>query len=273
MDSKWLNKLERHVRQISDMQVPVYAANACFFLTLSVFPMLLLVLASLRYTRFSAGDLIALLGNVLPEALMGAAERLIVSTYYNASGAVVSVSALAALRSASRGIYGLLTGLNNVYGVREDRGFFYRRGISVAYTFAFLLVLLLTLVLQVFGRSLLTTLLRAEGPVAALLTQIIDLRFLLLLGVQILLFTAVYMVLPNRRNSFGASLPGAAVAAVGWQVFSNLFSVYVDHFRDYANIYGSVYAMALGMLWLYFCMLILLFGGVLNRVISRWEQE
>ena len=27
MDSKWLNKLERHVRQISDMQVPVYAAT------------------------------------------------------------------------------------------------------------------------------------------------------------------------------------------------------------------------------------------------------
>ena len=47
MDSKWLNKLERHVRQISDMQVPVYAANACFFLTLSVFPMLLLVLITI----------------------------------------------------------------------------------------------------------------------------------------------------------------------------------------------------------------------------------
>jgi membrane protein len=62
------------------------------------------------------------------------------------------------------------------------------------------------------------------------------------------------------------------VAAVGWQGFSKLFSVYVAHFQDYANIYGSVYAMALGMLWLYFCMSILLFGGVLNRVIIRWGQ-
>ena len=124
-----------------------------FFKTVGV--ALLLMLASLRYTALSAVDLIRLLEGILPSALMGAAESLIVSTYYNSSAGLVGVSALAALWSASRGIYGLLTGLNSIYDVSENRGYFYTRGVSVLYTFLFLLVLLLTLVLHVFGTAFL----------------------------------------------------------------------------------------------------------------------
>lgn len=259
------------VHTIADMQIPVYAANACYFLVLMIFPALLLILASLRYTSLSANDLIEVLENLLPAALMPAAERLIVNTYYNSSGMVISVSALTALWSSSRGVYGLLTGLNHVYGVREDRGYLYTRLISVVYTFAFLLVLIMTLVLHVFGRAISNWLNGVDVPVVQWLVHMVDVRFLLLLSIQILVFTAIYMVLPNRRNRFWSSIPGAAMVAVGWQVFSNLFSVYVQQLHAYENIYGSVYALALGMLWLYICVVILLFGGVLNRMISHWQ--
>ncbi len=261
------------IRSIMDMQIPVYAANACYFLVLMVFPALLLILASLRYTSFSANDLIEVLETVLPAALMPAAERLIVNTYYNSSGMVISVSAVTALWSSSRGVYGLLTGLNHIYGVREDRGYFYTRLISVVYTFAFLLVLIMTLVLHVFGKSIALWLDSLNLPVLDWLVHIIDVRFMILLFLQILVFTGIYMVLPNRRNRFWSSLPGAAVVAVGWQIFSNLFSEYVQRLHVYTNIYGSVYAIALGMLWLYICVTILLLGGLLNRIISFWQRE
>ncbi len=258
---------------VMDMQIPVYAANACYFLVLMIFPALLLILASLRYTSLSANDLIEVLGTILPSALMPTAERLIVNTYYNSSGMVISVSAVTALWSSSRGVYGLLTGLNHIYGVHEDRGYFYTRLISVVYTFAFLLVLILTLVLHVFGKSIALWLTSLDLPVLDWVIHVIDVRFLVLLGLQILVFTAIYMVLPNRRNRFWGSLPGAAMVAVGWQAFSNLFSMYVQRLHVYTNIYGSVYALALGMLWLYICVTMVLFGGVLNRLISQWQRE
>ena len=95
------------------------------------------------------------------------------------------------------------------------------------------------------------------------------LRFFLLLGAQTLLFTTLYMVLPNRRNRFADSLPGAMFASAGWLIFSDLFSMYVEHFPNYANIYGSVYAVALSMLWLYFCVSIVFYGGVLNAYLTK----
>ena len=267
------NALVSLVSWVMDLQIPVYAANACYFLVLMIFPALLLVISSLRYPSLSANDLIEVLGTVVPSALMPTVERLIVNTYYNSSGVVISVSAVTALWSSSRGVYGLLTGLNHVYGVREDRGYFYTRLISVVYTFAFLMVLILTLVLHVFGKSIAAWINAKDLALVDWMVRVIDIRFLVLLGLQILVFTALYMVLPNRRNRFWSSLPGATVAAVGWQVFSNLFSIYVQRLNVYTNIYGSVYALALGMLWLYICVTIVLFGGVLNRLILRWQTE
>ena len=261
MWKKWGERLE----EFAGLQIPVYAANACYFLAISIFPGLLLILASLRYTALSATDLIRLLEGILPGALMGAAESLIVSTYYNSSAGLLSISALAALWSASRGIHGLLAGLNRIYGVREDRGWLYTRLICVGYTFVFLILVIVTLVFQVFGEALADRL-----WLGRLLTELLDWRSTWLLIAQILIFDLIYMVLPNRPNSFLGSLPGAVLAALGWQIFSRGFSLYVDHMLSrYTNIYGSVYTVALGLLWVYCCMCILLFGGLVNRLLGR----
>ena len=81
------------------------------------------------------------------------------------------------------------------------------------------------------------------------------------------------MVLPNRRNSFMDSLPGALLAASGWLVFSDIYSAYVAHFSVYTSIYGSVYGVALSMLWLYCCISIVFYGGALNAYLIKMKKE
>ena len=173
------------------------------------------------------------------------------------------------LEIAKTGTLAIERGLNTIYDVREDRGYFYTRGISVFYTVLFLAVLLLTLVLNVFGESILEMIPPAQGALWEFLSEIIDFRFVLLLLLQTGLFTAMFMALPNRKNKFSDSFPGAVLASFGWWLFSNLFSVYVEHFSGYANIYGSVYAIALSMLWLYFCLCLLFCGGALNKLLMK----
>lgn len=253
------------VRYVSDRHISVHAASACFFLVLAFFPMLVLLLGLIRYTGYSVQTLTELIDGLVPAALYPAAEKLVISTYRNTTGTVLSISVLTALWSASRGVYGLLCGMNAIYDVRESRPWWQARTVSVLYTFVFLLVLLLTLVLHVFGKGVIRFLVGLHLPGFNLLAWLIDQRFLLLLVVLSLAFAAMYMFLPDRRNRFKESLPGAVLAAVGWQMVSLLFSVYVEKVSAYANIYGSVYAVALSLLWLYLCVCILFFGGALNR--------
>ena len=264
-----LGKAASLARTVSQMRIPVYASHACYFIVLSVFPTLVLLIGLLRYTGIQVSALTEFLEGIIPQALLPAAERLIVSTYRSTSGTVISLSALTALWSASRGIYGLLTGLNAIYDVSEDRGYWYTRGVSVLYTFLFLLVLLLTLVLHVFGSSLLQWIPAGREGYLQVLWEAVNLRFFVLLILQTLLFTAVFTVLPNRSNKIVDSLPGALFASIGWLVFSDLYSLYVEYFPNYANIYGSVYAVALSMLWLYSCVSIVFYGGVLNRFLQK----
>ena len=256
------------VRRLQGMKIPSHAAHAGYFIVMSVFPALVLLLSILRYTPWDARALLQLLEGFLPEALMGAAENLIISTHAHTSTAVVSVSAVSALWSASRGIYGLLMGLNAIYDVKESRGYLYTRSISVLYTFGFLLVLILTLVLYLFGEAIVENL-PTDGFLLWLLAEVIDWRFVLLVILQTGLFAAMFMVLPNRKNTLRSSLPGALLASGGWLIFSNLFSVYVERVAGYSNIYGSVYAVALSMLWLYFCLSIVFYGGALNRLLME----
>ena len=257
------------VRGILDLNIPVYAANASFFIILAVFPALVLLLSLLRYTDLSVENLIQGLQGVIPQALMEMAREQILAVYHNSGGALVGISAVTALWSAGKGMYGLMKGLNAVYGSWEDRGYFRVRLVSMAYTFAFLLVLILTLILHVFGDIFLGWMRYGDSLLFRLMARALDMRFFLLLILQTLIFTLMFMVLPNRKYGFWASIPGALLASLGWLVFSNGYSVYVTHFSGFANVYGSVYAVALAMLWLYCCMSILFYGGGLNRLLQE----
>ena len=264
-----IGKTVHLARRVKALRIPLYAANASFFIVLAVFPALLLLLGLLQYTPLEVERLGEMLAGILPEALLEGAEELILTTYDNTSGISLSVSALAALWSASRGLHGVMTGLNAVYGVPEDRGYFHTRLLSVLYTFAFLVVLILTLALHVFGSGLAALLESMPIPFLDHLSDIINFRFFLLLFLQTAIFTAMFMALPNERNRFWDSLPGALLASSGWLIFSDVYSVYVENFAHLSNVYGSVYAVALSMLWLYCCMAIVFYGGALNRYLME----
>ena len=261
----------RRAATLRAMHISTHAAHACYFIVLSVFPLLVLMLGLLRYTALEPGDLLDLIGGLLPDALLPYAWKLISGAYTNTSRTVISVSALTALWSAGRGIYGLQAGLNAVYGVHEDRGWLRTRIICAAYTFLFILVLLLTLVLHVFGSTILKLLRQRPGFWAWI--DLADLRFFLLVLVQTLLFCAMFMFLPGVRHSFWESLPGALLSSFGWMTASGLFSLYVEYFPRYANIFGSVYAVALSSLWLYVCVSIVFYGGVLNRILAEMGEK
>ena len=264
-----IGKSVRLWRFVSSLKIRLHAAACCYFLVLAVFPGLLLLLGLLQMTNLEVERLGEMLSGVIPEALLEGMEEVILLTYDRLSVSAIGLSAVTTLWPASRGVYGLLTGLNAVYGAEESRGYLRTRLLCMGYTFAFLLILLLTLLLHVFGSRVAEILSRLDAPFFRFLTEYLDLRFFLLLFLQTVIFTAMFLALPNRRLRLREVVPGALLASCGWLIFSNLYSIYVERFGHLGNVYGSVYAVALSMLWLYCCISIVFYGGVLNRILSQ----
>ena len=265
-----IGKSVRMWRFVSSLKIRLHAAACCYYLVLAVFPGLLLLLGLLQLTNLEVERLGEMLSGVIPEALLVGMEEVILLTYDKLSVSAIGLSAVTTLWPASRGVYGLLTGLNAVYGAEESRGYFRTRLLCMGYTFVFVLILLLTLLLHVFGSRVSEVLARMDAPFFRFLTEYLDLRFFLLLFLQTGIFSAMFLALPNRRLRLREVVPGALLASSGWLIFSNLYSVYVEKFGHLGNIYGSVYGVALSMLWLYCCISIVFYGGVLNRIL--WQN-
>ncbi len=262
-----LPRLRALAREIGRMQIPVYAGNASFFLLLSCFPLTSLLLALLPYTVSTQADLVALLQGVVPQPLLPFFSYLTEALYSVSRPAVISVSALVTLWSASKGLLSLLRGLNAVCGAAETRGYLRVRLLCAAYTLLLLVCLVLTLTLHVWGRRLLRFLTERGLYLSLLLSEL--LRFLRLYSAALLtaLFAALFLALPNRRARLSRVLPGAAAAAGAWIAFSYAFSIYVNYFNRASELYGGLAAITLTMLWLYSCLSILFYGAYLNELL------
>ena len=262
-------KIARFSQRIASYHVSLYAANASFYIILSIFPAVILILTLLPYTGFTASDLMEALHGVIPSILEPLLEYVIRDLSSSGTVTLASISALVAVWSSSRSVYCIQVGLNAICGVRESRSFLLMRLISMVYTVFLLGALLLTLALHMFGQQLISFFLSKPMPVLQFLAKLLQFRGFIVLIILSILFIAIFCVFPNRRISPRRTFPGAIAAALGWLVFTDIFSFYVKNFSSYSAFYGSLSAAAIAMLWLYICISILFYGCVLNQLIER----
>ena len=186
-----------------------------------------------------------------------------------ASSTVISITAITALWSAAKGFLAIMKGLNAVYEINETRNYFFLRAIAAFYTLIFAIMLLATMVLFVFGNRLYYWIEQKIPILMDTALVIISLRTILGLIVLITFFLIIYIVIPNRKTKIMSELPGAMICAAGWMGFSYAFSYYIDNFSNYSSMYGSLTAIVLFMLWMYFCMYLLFLGAEFNILIAN----
>ena len=190
-------------------------------------------------------------------------ESLVVDVYKSSVG-ILPVALIAMVWSAAKGVMALMRGLNAVNGVDEKRNYFVIRFIASFYTLIMLVVLILSLFFMVFGNQLVDIALHRIPQLQMFVSLLMNFRFLFVWAVLILLFGLIYTYIPDTKLKFTEQVPGACFAAVVWSVFSWGFSMYVSYGNGY-SIYGSLTIIVIIMLWMYFCMYIILIGAYLNR--------
>lgn len=249
--------------RMKKQNISTYAASTAFFFFLSVVPMLILVCAILPYTPLTQENLAALVTDFLPVQIAPLAEGLIAEVYRNSSG-MLSVALLATAWSAAKGVMALMRGLNSVNGVEEQRNYFVVRAIASFYTLVMLLVVILSLFVMVFGDQLVAFALHRIPSLQRVVSFAMNFRFLLVWAVLAVLFAAIYAYVPNKKLKFRDQIPGAVFASVVWSIFSWAFSYYVTYGNSY-GIYGSLSIIVIVLLWMYFCMYIIMIGAFLNQ--------
>lgn len=262
------------MRKMRDDLIGPFSAQAAFFIILSFFPFAMFLLTLIQYIpSLSEGILLDFARKIMPDGLNSFIISIIREIFSKASGTVISLAAITALWSASKGFLAIVRGLNSVYEIQETRNYFKLRIICTFYTLVFAIALILTMVLLVFGNSIYLWIQQKIPVLNDLALILISLRTTLVLGVLVIFFTALYVLIPNRHSTIMTELPGAVISSAGWLGFSYLYSFYIENMGSYSYMYGSLTAIVLFMFWLYACMYIMFFGAEVNIFLRQQKHQ
>lgn len=259
----YYENIMKYTDDIAADHVGAYAAQTSYFFMLCMIPIILLLLTLVQYTPVTKADVMTAVIQVFPTSVDSLITS-IVNQVYNQSTGVIPITIIVALWSAGKGVLAITTGLNCVYKCHETRNYIFLRIRATIYTLMFLVVILLLLILSVFGNSLNIFIAEHVPIMKRFADKLIEVRIIITPVVLIVFSLLSYKFLPNRRDKLLRQLPGAVFTAIGWMVVSWIFSVYVDIFKGFSSMYGSLTTIVLIMLWMYFCMYSLLLGGELN---------
>lgn len=265
--------IESFMFKLKKDSVSAYAAQAAFFIILSVFPFFMFLLTLIHYLPLTEQDLINAVLEIAPASIAPFINNIINEIYTSSTTTLLSITGITAIWGASKAFYALIYGLNAVYGILETRNYVVLRLIATLYTLVFGILLLITLSILGFGNSIALAIQSRIPALSEIALLVISIRATTALCILILYFLALYIVIPNRKSNILQELPGAVVTAGGWIGFTYLYSFYIDHMSNFTNTYGSLTAIVLLMLWLYACMYMLLIGGEVNEWIQKRKME
>jgi membrane protein len=169
------------------------------------------------------------------------------------------IGLLISLWSANGGIKALFDALNVVYEEREERSFIRLNAVSLAFTVAMVLFLIIAIAAIV---ALPVALNYLPGSIGNILDIV---RWPAVLVIVAFALACIYRYGSSRTEPRWRWISwGSAFAAVAWLGLSGLFSWYTGNFGSFNKTYGSLGAVIGFMTWMWLSIAVILIGAKLN---------
>lgn len=265
---KPLRFLEDLYCRYEDDEVAALGAQMTYYFILSFFPFLIFLLTLVGLTPLSEEEVWSNLEVLLPETTYDIVSDIIRQIIKERNDALLSFGMAATLWVSSKGLTAIIKGLNRAYDEEETRPWWKLRGISLLFTVAIAMILMIAFALLVFGHVLGRQLFTALEYPDYFETIWGVVKFIFPISSMLVVFMFLYRHAPDRRLSFRSVLPGSVFASIGWVGISLLFSYYVNHFNSYARTYGSIGGVIVLLVWLYLSSVIILVGGEINAMLT-----
>lgn len=300
--------LRKFITSTRQLNIGAYAASAAFFLFVSLVPVLVLICSIFPYTGLSEQELIRIVENSTPIIFNDFLETM-VDQVYSSSAGTITISIIATIWAAGKGVMALIQGLNCVNEVREERNYITIRVISCFYIAVMIFALFISLSAVVLGLDIFTRLLiTLKVDVVFWRDVLLRPRLLYTFIIFTLVFSLMYTWMPYRgpqhrttqigvfsnrkvvrfwnetdpfidENGNSLQTEGLKLKYVkqipGAMLASlgwMLFSLLFTSFVNFSNsftVYGTMSFIVIALLWIYFSMYLLLLGAYFNHIWSK----
>jgi len=264
---KIINKIRLFSNNVNKSNIDEHAAGCAYYTILAFIPLILLILTLTKYLGIDEKFLISILDGMIPGEILNDAVISIVKEVNSKSLGTITISGIFTLWSAGKGFFALCKGLSDAYEVKDEKKFMQFRLRGIIATIIFIIVVILMLLLVVFGNSINLFLQKRFNIFNRLFNFLLKSKILISIFLLSMILTIIYRFIPKHRYKLKKHIPGAIISAIACNIISIFYSIYIDVYKGFSFMYGSLTTIVLAMLWIYACMYSILFGAVLNKVI------
>ncbi len=271
--SKYTKAAKLLAQSFRDHEVGYTGGQIAYFLILSLFPFLIFVNSLIASLNIPVQTAIQFLEPLFPTQIVSFIATYIEYISENRGLSLLSFGIVLAIFSASKSVRSVANAFNNAYSVPARRGFFAQLLFSMLFILAFAIILIICIVLVAFGNGLITNLLEQIDLHFAFVDLFSVWRWVTLSAIVFFILSLIYKLLPDKKVKYADTMPGTILAFIGFLVLTSLFSLYVNNFMVNSVLYGSIGAIILLMLWMYFAGIILVLGAELNNIWEKLKNE
>ena len=227
----------------------------------TIFSLFPLILGIISFSLFILGSSEGVIERIMPfvkQIFPVGIDEIVrnISTIKQTSIAIAIIGVIAFLWGSASIFRAVESTLNVIWKVKKDRPFFKKSLITIGAAFVVFILLIASVISTLLANAI------GIGGVAKFLPEV-SIFF------SISLFGIIYWFFPNKKVKFKEAYFGALFTGLFWESAKILFSFYITQVVDYSKIFGSLSAIILLFLWIYYSAYIFLFGAELTYVYAR----
>ncbi|MBQ9249724.1 MAG: YihY/virulence factor BrkB family protein [Oscillospiraceae bacterium] len=252
------------IDQYTKRRIPKASAALSYYLTMTLFPVIICLYALLGENYDRTMQILDFVEQFLSADTTMLIRRFIVHVAASNSTALLIAALTVLVTSASAAVRTLQSTIGEMQGGQRFQGLMDLL-FSVIFSLAFLAAMYFAILVMFTGRDFLEWI-NGYLPFVDVRSSWRWLRFLLLGGIELVIFWGVYEVSKRRCDNY-STLPGAILSTLAIVAMSSVFSVFIAASARYPLVYGSLASLVLLMFWLYLSCQIIFLGAALNVVL------
>jgi membrane protein len=262
---------KRAVADFIEDDMMTYASAMSYHVFFALFPFIIFLLALLSFLNIPEffDWILQRADTMLPPQAMEQVEEVVGEIQDQRRSGLLSFGMIAMLWTAGLALRSAMNALNRAYNVEEGRPIWKRYGLSLVYTLALMLLLILAAGFMIIGPQWMAALADVVGLEEVVVTMWAWIRLPVAVVLLMLALGLVYYFAPNVKHPLHLVTPGAVLAVLVWFLASLGFTLYVQSFTDYSATYGSVGAVIVLLFYFFISANAFLLGAEINAVIER----
>ncbi len=248
------------------------AGSIAYSFFMALFPALLFLLNLIPYVPIDGFDLkfMAFIYDIIPAQSLGFFEPIISDISQNERAGLLSFAGILALFLMANGVSAIFSGFEGSFNVHINRSFFRQYAIALGVSIILALLLVTTISVLVYFEYVIHSLRDRDfmsDDTDIVLLSIGGYVFFTIM-IYVTVATLYYFGTKEGKHSRFFS-PGALMTTLLFMLTTYLFGVYIDNFSNYNELYGSIGALLIMLLYIWINSNLILLGFELNAVLRK----